>query len=404
MLNLTKKKRILLCWGYNRKNWIDFFESLNSDFEFVYLFYMYPDEETNVYTENRRIFYTQFSTPKKLLNEIKPDKVVFMGLDGLQVMALNIQCKKTGIPTFFMAHGSATLSLEDYENYENNKRNLLKEAFSRKIHSWLFTFKFLISALGMKYIYKLPLFIKFQVQKLFMHPILALNRNKTPLRNPDKYILFSKPDMDFILKQDDCKPGDIILLGNLEITGFIEQEKKTGVNRNGYLLYIETPLSVIEGNTFDVNILTKEAYNQFIEALNNYALGKGLQLVIKLHPYSFTNTFMFKHENIIYEKEGEKERLILDADAVIFYNSSLAVPALLYKPCCMFTIGKLDDFQEQIKQMNACYVCDHTEFIKEPAKVSFIGSVYDKQKFIDKYIGAGVDGKGIERLRQVFLN
>ncbi len=52
----NNKPTILLCWGYNRKNWVEFFEALNNDFEFVYLFYMYPHEEQEVFTENKEFF------------------------------------------------------------------------------------------------------------------------------------------------------------------------------------------------------------------------------------------------------------------------------------------------------------------------------------------------------------
>lgn len=397
------KPVILLCWGYNRKNWIEFFEKLNDDFEFVYLFYMYAHEEKEVYTNNRRIYYTDYKTPGQLLRDIKPTKVVFMGLDGLQTIAINIQSRKMGIPTYFMSHGSATLSFEDYEHIRYPGRNLIKESFSGKLKSWMFTLRFILSALGFRKLYALPVLLKFQVQKLFMFELLALRRNKVGIRRPDKYIVFSREDVKFYKELDGASDENFIVLGNIEITYAFEVAKKIGISKKGYLLYLETPLSELEGHQLDISRLSKDEYNNFISGLNNYAILHNLRLVIKLHPYSYNNTFLLTHPNIEYVRNAEKESLILHADAVVFYNSSLAIPAIYFKPCCMFTIGKLDNFQNQIKDLCSCLVVDYRQFIDSPGSIKFLDGEqdFDKTAFTEKYIGIGKDGKGLERLKNV---
>jgi hypothetical protein len=401
---MKKKPTILLCWGYSRKNWIEFFEALNDDFEFVYLFYMYQSEEREVFTNNRRIYYTSYSSPKDLLGQVKPTKVVFMGLDGLQTIAINIQCKKSGIPTYFMVHGSATLSVDDFSDFKYRERSLLKETFTHKLHSWRFTFTFLVKALGFKYLYALPVLIKFQLQKLKVHPIIAMQKNKTRLRIPSKYIVFSNEDIKFQMQLDNCSIEDFIVLGNLEITAAINMAAQQGVRKDNYLLYIETPLSTIEKNEFDINKITNKECNELLTSMNMYALQHGLKLVVKLHPYSYGNTFFIQHPNIVYDKSNEKEALIINANAILFYNSSLAIPALYFKPCCMFIVGKPDEFQTTIANLKICSVVDHKKIIDSPSNISFFTPDKEsKQAFIDKYIGTNVDGKGLARLRDALL-
>lgn len=392
-----------MSWGYNRRNWIEPFEALNNDFEFVYLFYMRPDDEGQVFTANRRIYYRDFRSPADLLNRILPDKVIFMGMDALQTIAINIECKRRNILTFVMVHGGATLSFADYQTVNWNERNLIRESFSKKSSDWLFTLKFLVSALGIRYFHLLPRLLRFQLEKTRNHPILALKRNQHPLRNPGKYLLYSEADRDFFKEQDNADPGDMYLLGNLEFSAFQQAFAAQGICESGYLLYLETPVSIIEGTGFDMDILSVAEYNAFLEGLNRFAMQHRLKLFIKLHPYSYGNNFMFRHDNIKYFEAEERETLILNSKAVIFFNSSLAIPAIHYKNCCMFLVGEPDEFQKQIIALNVCEVINYRKFIEDRESIDFLKTfpLRDKSAFTRKYIGENVDGKGLSRLKDI---
>lgn len=398
------KKKILLCWAYSRFNWIENFENLNDQFEFIYLFYLEKKQETEVLTQNKIIYYTDYKTPRSLLESIRPHKVIFMGLDGLITVALNIQCKKLGILTYYMAHGAATLSHEDYTTVAYEKRNLLKDSFSRKFRLWLYNLRFICAALGIKYIHHLPILLKFQIDKTKMHPIFAMQKNKTFLRVPSGYILFANEARNFFVEQDDVDYSMMHVIGNMEINSFLNLKPEYDTTLGNYVLYLETPLSDIENNEFSTNLLSREGYNHLLQAMANYAKSLNLKLVVKLHPYSYVNTFLLKDENIVYIKDTNKEKLIMNSSGIIFYNSSLAVPALYYKTGLMFTIGKLDDFQQKIAKCDCCYVYDHETFIDRPQMIKFLKEhiVFDKSKFMDTYIGEGIDGNGLKRLANIF--
>ena len=397
------KKKILLCWGYNRRNWIESFESLNDQFDFVYLFYLEKSQETEIHTKNPILYYTDYKTPKELLNKIKPFKVVFMGLDGLVAIALNVQCQKDEISTYYMAHGGATLSMEDYLSVDYDKRSLFKDSLTRQFGLWLYTLRFLCAGLGLKYIKELPTLLKYQFDKTRMHGIFAMQKNKTFLRIPSGYILFAEEAKDFFVDLDNADRSIMHVIGNLEIDYYINLSPKYDEIIGNYILYLETPLSKIENNAFDINLLEKEEYNELIGAMNTYAKTLGMKLVIKLHPYSFANTYLLQDDNIIYKKDTVKEQLIMNCSGIIFYNSSLAIPALYFKTGLMFTIDKLDDFQKKIKKCNCCYIYDYKTLMYSPEQIKFLKEEmnFDKTAFISTYVGEGADGNGLQRLAKI---
>ncbi|MBB1287124.1 hypothetical protein HRH25_22285 [Flavisolibacter sp. BT320] len=372
---------------------------MNDEFDFTYLYYMYPYEETTSFTTCRRIYYTQFGSPGKLLKAIKPEKVIFMGLDGLQSIAINIECKKQGIPTFLMVHAGAALSVEDYDAIKLNNRKLLQETKSR-LQWWLFTFSFLLKALGIRYLHHLPILLRYQWQKTKMHPIQALKKNRTLLRLPGKYLVYSDLDVAFFKQQDNATDKDFIILGNLEIDKFIDHKDNTSEEK--YLLYIETPLSQLEGQEFDFAVLQPSEYNRLIENINRYAMQNGYKLRIKLHPYSYSNTYLFKHPNISYLKNCDIVPLILGAEKIIFYNSSLSIPALLFKQGCMLVSNNPDFFQRNVKEIGLCSVvkCDDVIAGNELELFYQKPDCASREKFVRLYIGQNTDGTGMLRLKK----
>ena len=101
----VKKPVILLCWGYHRKGWVEPFEKLSNRFTFVYLFHIVkPENEVN-YSSSPAIYWGDFTSPYDILNFVKPEKVVFMGVISGYAIGLNIACKNSGIPTYYLKHG-----------------------------------------------------------------------------------------------------------------------------------------------------------------------------------------------------------------------------------------------------------------------------------------------------------
>src|SRR5688572_23345988 len=102
---MEKKPRILLCWGYYRQGWVEVFEKLNDQFDFHYLFWMRKEEEKESYTDCPKYYWTDFKSGGSILRKIKPEKVLFMGVNNLQSVGLLLACKRKRITTYVMQHG-----------------------------------------------------------------------------------------------------------------------------------------------------------------------------------------------------------------------------------------------------------------------------------------------------------
>ena len=109
----ARRLRILLCWGYHRSGWVAPFEQLNGEFDFHYLFHLSEEEEECSHTNQPRHYWNDFRAAQDILDEIKPDRLVFMSLSGLRPIALNMAARRKGIPTFVVQHGYFR-SLENY--------------------------------------------------------------------------------------------------------------------------------------------------------------------------------------------------------------------------------------------------------------------------------------------------
>lgn len=396
------KPKILLCWGYERPGWIKYFERLNNDFEFIYLYYYRKEDETLVYTDNQRIYFTDFKSPFEILKKFRFSSVIFMGLDGWLSVAINLAARQLNIRTYIMMHGSASKAVEDYKAISYN-RKLPRNQLSRKLKNLWFALRFVLYPFRIKYLKEYFVLFRFQFQQTRMHPIFALKKNKSWIRNPDFYIVFSRFDIKYFQEVDGALEEQFIVLGNLEITSFVEYAQVKGVNEESYMLYVETPLSRIAGVAFDVNLLSPEEYNQLLNGMNEYAMGRGLRLFVKLHPYSYKNDYYFEHSNINYIRDSEIEPLLLNAKCVVGYNSSLMIPAALYKECLLFTIGKPDQFQKNMEAAKACKLIDYKSFSDKSRWQEIEFRKADRKTFTENFIAGNDDGQGLARLKSILL-
>ena len=75
------KKKILLNWDYVRKDHLEPFYQMMSDCEFVFIHKKSkPSNEIDI--PFQVIYWSDFKSPYDLLEIIKPDKVVFSGLES----------------------------------------------------------------------------------------------------------------------------------------------------------------------------------------------------------------------------------------------------------------------------------------------------------------------------------
>lgn len=387
---LTDKPTILLCWGYNRMGWVEIFEKINPHFNFIYLFFYSKEQEDRSFVENKKIYYSDFNSPKKILEYVKPSKVIFMGFDSPLTIALNIAAKRKGITTYFMMHGTVSLNVEDYSARitATSKVNISKWFDFGKIRQLLFTFRFLISSLKLNQVNVFAQVLKFryELQNKGLY-INAFFKYQYPWRMPDKYIVFSNNDAAYYQKQDNAKLSDMLIIGNAESEPYFQYRDKNGDIKENYILYLETPISPVAAYPNDLNMISKERYNQLIEVMNNYAIKKGLRLIIKLHPYNYNETDYFQEENITYVTDADKVSLIMNATGVVGFDSSLLLIAVYFKNCCILINKQPNSFQKELT--NAGFLsadiqsCEHfPDFLEQ--QVPDANRALIKEKFLER--------------------
>ena len=383
-----EKKRILLCWGYNRASWIEHFEKIKNNFEFIYLFYYSASDEDDCYTDCKKYYFKQFSSAKEILQKLKPSKVIFMGLEGFHTIAVNMEAQRKGIPTYYMLHGSSTISLDD-QKYQKRNISLLKKISAPKISNYLFLLKFICGALGLRNIFVLPKLLRLQYLKNKMAIQLALQKVQHKCRKPDFYIVYVEKDKLFLEEQDHARAEQFIVIGNPELEKYLNASVDKQEYQEKYLLYIETPISEISGHDFDIPLITREEHIELIYKINEFAKCNNWRLYIKLHHYSYKTLYFPQDDNITYYREYDNVELILNAESIIFYTTSLATPAILFKKCIMFTIGDLNFFQAGVQKNGVCVTIAHSEIMNG--------------QLPEKYMCFREDKKGLKNFYQEFV-
>ncbi|TNE54223.1 MAG: hypothetical protein EP338_08650 [Bacteroidetes bacterium] len=404
--DIASKPRVLLVWGYHRKGWIEPFEKLKEHIEFVYLFHLEkPANEVNL-SDCKTYYWLDYKSPYQLLDAIRPQRVVFMGIDRVNSIALNMACKHRKIKSFQLQHGlmySFQRYVEDNnrqiatfeKNGENGNDPLSKE------QKWKLMF-FLLRTVRWDFPAALPFFFKFLWNKRkygpqFQRFVKSLNSR---FLIPYKYLVFTRSNGELFVERNGAREDDFLEIGNPFLDDFFGKKiEKAG----SYYLLIDEPIAYNKEHDFD-RIFTRDQVINFQKKLNDFALKKGKKLIVKLHPYSFGNDFYFQHENIEYLEEANIPELINGAEGVFGTSSTLLIPAVFNNRCVQFKIWDLSDFEADCARWGLTQQVDFEHFSPEDICFEDIEKKEENlQKMIQKYMYR-IDGKATERLKEALLN
>ena len=398
----TSKKTILLVWGYERRTWIHPFEVLKDHFHFVYLRYIHASEEEVCFTQEEKIYWSQFKNAKEIIEKIRPEKVVFMSIyNGLDI-ALNSVCKKYKIPTYILQHGLFT-TYEDYrarEIYykkagvkipENHALTASKEQFSS-----LAFIKNSLSIKDMFSIWKLPLYYYLQKKESSLY---ASRNARFSQRTPDYYICYSKRNARIHIQLDNAGDEKFKYIGNPEFDDYFKSTYQA-TSISNYYLHIDQAFA---GNRFGENIVSKEQMIDFLEKLNRFCVSKTAKLVVKLHPENYKSEWLPQHENIVYIKEtNEMIALIKNASGCFGFFSTLLLPAVYFNTLILFKMSE-SDFQKDIQERGLALLLNFHDF--DEKAIDFNQVIKNREalnKFEEEYFYK-TDGDSLGRLR-VILN
>ena len=401
------KPTILLCWGYHRKGWLHAFKRLNDDFDFHYIFHITkPQNEVNHSGTENLLYWQDYSSAQELLEKVRPEKIVMMGTQAINTTALNIVARKKGIETIVLQHGM----FHTYADYLNLAREEIKQRARSKQYETsdaevdrVFLLKFFLRSIATTAPTAIFYMFKLQYFKRKMLEIEAFKAVRSKFRIPSKYVVFTKHNASIYLERDGASESDLIEIGNPEMDAYFNYEAISKSSED-YFLLIDQPWAEVKDYGSPGFGISKEQTNYFYHKLAKYAESKSAKLKIKLHPYSYKSDFHIKHPNIEYIKDTDIVELIMESSGVFGFNSTLTLPGIYYKNCCLFKIWEDSSFQNTIKDLRLAQVLDYHSFeTKDIDLESIIKTDGNIQTFVKKYFYK-TDGKAVEGLKALLYS
>ncbi len=394
---MKAKPTILLIWGYHRHNWVYPLEQLKEQFEFVYIFHNFQDEEIDDVATGKKIFWSEYRSAQHLIDEVKPDKVGFMSINSPLTMSLNSWCKHLGIPTFVLQHGL-------FHNFEFYLKLFSRGQSSGMGNSQMgdprffkMVSKFLRRSLR---IWNLDLVvnqIRVQSKKRRKLELEALRQCKSRWRVADDYGIFARNATDYWSVRDGIDQDSLTELGDFEMDQYFRHSFSEPDKSNPYFVLVDNALT--ENNEYNAGFgVSTDDMNLFYSNVARWCESQGAKLKVKLHPYNYKSTFYESVTNVEFVKEANNFDLLGQAIGVLGFFSSLMVPALLYRPTILFDMGDGNQFQADAQQWGLAEV---VPFAPDPELPQ---SIMEKnqdglKEFTAKYLYK-TDGLSVERLAE----
>jgi hypothetical protein len=405
---MTEKPRILLCWGYHRFGYVKLFNELHEHFEFVYLNYIFKEAELQSFTDDKKVYWGDYSDINDLLEKVKPNKVLFIGINSPLTILLNSACQQKKIKTIFLQHGifethETYLAIEKMErNNPPNTTTINQPTTSNKKFGIQFMWrsfgwntKYAFVTISLLYIYT----------KLFNSHFKALNLLKHNSRTANMYLVYTDYCSQILKTRDGVKDSQIIEIGNPEADEIININNNRPSHYSkelNYFLLIDNILAEAEG--YPNSPVSKNDVNLFYSKLNQFAKKQGKKLYIKLHPFSYSSTYFIKDPNIVYLRDVEDmAKLIIESFAVFGHNSTLLIPAIALKKSCLFRLTEKSLLLDFMEQFNYSPVLDYFTFSIDD--IRFNDTISESQiAAFNKFYLYKVDGKTKKRLKTYLLS
>ena len=397
------KTKVLLVWWYDRNDLIAPFIKMKDDIEFTCLFYRFKEQE-NLSFEMPfpRIYWTDYSTPQQLLNAIKPDKVVFMGIENFLTFGLNIAAKNKNIPTYYLFHGLNFNSVEERVNLgldslENKLENVVdiryfeKNIFytKQKYHSILF---FFYALLHYKCILNCLPIIKFLIDyKNMSNRLVFLTTNKEEFRLPSHYILMSKAASNYFVERDGIDESRMMFIGPYMSDEMYGNYEGISTIPYKYILLIDQNIAL-----FDIS-----EKNEIISKLRLRAAELQLKLLVKVHPADLHADKIFHNDDVILVKSNSNiKEMIYKAEYIVGYDSALLLPAIVKNKVTCIKINEKRKMADLWHKYKVVGLISKESIFQGESFDFFEPKQEDVDYFVEEYLGFA-DGNSIQRLKLI---
>ncbi|WP_305982464.1 polysialyltransferase family glycosyltransferase [Roseivirga thermotolerans] len=354
---VKEKKHFLVIWPTIRRDWVSTFYKLEDQFRFTFIPSTFPQEPNFADCFECR-YWSEFSSVQQLLDEVKPDGVIFMSIESGLSMATNYLAQKRGIRTIILQHGIFT-NYKDYRNREKlwRKNNLARETKDSQVQKGFSTLRFLKKSLiGTDRFKLLSIAIYTKLQQK-VGPYWAAKHLPLSIKKANQYICYSPFNATIHRETDRVSEHEISYVGSHELMNYLKKEEP--LTDKPFYLHIDQALAQ---NSFGEETVSREAMIGFYQKLNDYCLSQQASLYIKLHPESYKSDWLPKHDNIHYIRHVDNFNQIIQSALGCFgFYSTMVIPAVYWKPTILFKIT-YSGLQEELGKMGAAQILDFHDF------------------------------------------
>ncbi|GHE68663.1 polysialyltransferase family glycosyltransferase [Roseivirga thermotolerans] len=354
---VKEKKHFLVIWPTIRRDWVSTFYKLEDQFRFTFIPSTFPQEPNFADCFECR-YWSEFSSVQQLLDEVKPDGVIFMSIESGLSMATNYLAQKRGIRTFILQHGIFT-NYKDYRNREKlwRKNSLARETKDSQVQKGFSTLRFLKKSLIGTDRFKLLSIAIYTKLQQNVGPYWAAKHLPLSIKKANQYICYSPFNATIHRETDRVSEHEISYVGSHELMNYLKKEEP--LTDKPFYLHIDQALAQ---NSFGEETVSREAMIGFYQKLNDYCLSQQASLYIKLHPESYKSDWLPKHDNIHYIRHVDNFNQIIQSALGCFgFYSTMVIPAVYWKPTILFKIT-YSGLQEELGKMGAAQILDFHDF------------------------------------------
>lgn len=324
--------RLLCCWDYARPGWVAPLESLGIDhgFDLTYLFHRRAEEETAVATVWPRRYWLEFRDAQQVLDHLRPDRIVFMGLDGTWSIALNAVARRRGIPTFLLQHG-----IDWPPRYfpEAPPSHASTGAAAPTLPSRLPALRFLARTLALRpdQVLGVARLVRRSSREGFPR---AARRRTLPVRVPDLHLVTGPASALAPVERDGAVARDLCIVGLPEFHGRVAVEGPRP-DREDTVLLLDTPHT---GTPNRRSVVTAATKAEALRRLGRDLQRSGLRLRVKLHPYSYGDDWAVDGDGVTYLRDVDLDAELTRAAVVVGFESTLMILAMARRPCLLVRV------------------------------------------------------------------
>jgi hypothetical protein len=296
--------------------------------DFYILFYEHEKDSVGVPLPSfikGQYFWSHYRTPKELLEEIRPSKLIFFEILEQRQISLIITANYYKYTTFYLEHGAAGDKETARQRSQSGKLghvlfnrvpNIVNR-LSKSSGDALLVKKFYFSSIGLLGMGSKKNFLRLPFLMLWYKPNKALMACKFPERIPDKCILFNRTNFE----EFELYTGVTEANCTMEGVPFLDDFYRERNDDSGGIVYVEHPL-LEEG----LCGWTGEHHKRIALALFQLAEVRKEKVLVKLHPRSSIALWMsynLKSDFFQIVQEGNFTEDYLRSKLILSYASSL---------------------------------------------------------------------------------